>query len=459
MAVIAISILCILLIMGYRFNTTDRKLEQGGLLQFRSAPSGAQVRLNDVLLGSNTPTKRDIASGVHRVTMQKAGYKPWTRSVKVRAGELRWLNYTRLIPEQIKTKPVMTLAEGLSEALATPDRRYMAVLDDVNASSIKIVDMRNSESIVSRTIKLETTLLTRVEGQPSKLSIAEWDFGSRYILLTHTTGDYVEYIRLDRSAEDGAVRNITKEFNLNFSNVHFAGTSGNSFYALTGTDLRRVDISAGSLTQPVISGVLDYRLYGDSDIAFVALRDGIKMVGVYMNNKESLVRTIPPEQATEVDLTRYYSNYYLAISTPEGVDIIKDPAEVRQSTTSVHAVLKKTSHDYSWLDFGTSGRFILAGDNKAYSVYDLETEEQFTIERSLLMVSPKLPLWVDDYYLASVDNDTVSLLDYDGQNISEITKNYQRMPVFLSSNGRYLFSFSASDTARSLQASRLILEN
>ena len=150
LAVVSISILCILLIMGFRFDITDRTIEQGGLLQFRSTPAGARVILNDRQLSAVTPTKRDVAVGNHSVTMQRQGYKSWSRDVTIKAGELRWLNYARLIPEELVTRPVLELGEGLRDAKATPDRRYLAVIEVAAQPTVRIVDLSNDESLESR---------------------------------------------------------------------------------------------------------------------------------------------------------------------------------------------------------------------------------------------------------------------------------------------------------------------
>lgn len=459
LAVVSISILCILFIMGFRFDITDRTIEQGGLLQFRSTPAGARVILNDRQLSAVTPTKRDVAVGNHSVTMQRQGYKSWSRDVTIKAGELRWLNYARLIPEELVTRPVLELGEGLRDAKATPDRRYLAVIEAAAQPTVRIVDLSNDESLESRTISMTPELLTVTEGQPSELSVVEWDFGSRFLLFVHRSGETTEYIRLDRTAADGALRNITKEFNLPFRDMHFSGTSGNVLYAVTNNDLRRVDTSAGSVTQPLVAGVQEYRLYRENDIAFVALRGDSKVAGVYLDDKETIVRTEAADVALSVDVSRYYSNYYLAVKTDDAVDIIKDPVEVRESATAPHATIPRSSHVFAWLDFNSSGRFVISGDDTAYSVYDIETDELHTVTQPLQRAHGSAPIWLDDYYLSAVRGDTISLLDYDGKNVSDVTKIIPTLPVFLSPDGTFLYSFAANEATRALQSTRLILED
>lgn len=459
LAVIVISVICLLLIMGYRFNISDRTIEQGGLLQFRSTPSSARVTINDVLMSASTPTKRDVPAGTHQVKFSLEGYHDWQRSVSIKAGELRWLNYARFVPTTITNTTAVTLSEGAVDALPTPDRRFVAVVPDAAAAVVQIIDLRNPDSLQRASVALPAEQITTIEGQQSQFAVYEWDFGSRFLLLTHRTGDTTEFIRVDRTAEDGDVRNITKEFNLPFRDMHFSGTSGNVLYAITNNDVRRIDTSAGSVTQPLISNVETYRLYRENDIAYVALRQDTRIAGVYIDDKETIVRSVPADQQIRVDVSRYFSHYYLAIAGSEGVDIIKDPAEPSTGTPTPHATLVRGEHASNWLDFGSSGRFVINGDENAYSIYDLETDESFTVRQPVVVNKQSLPMWLDDYYLVSVKDATSSIFDYDGANVQSISAALPGLPVFLSPEGTFIYSFVEKNGVRSLQASRMILEN
>ena len=75
LSVTVIVSLLMLVVLGYQFNQKDGKLEQGGLLQFYSIPTGAQVTLDEMKLGSLTNTKTTVDSGNHFVTFSDNGYR------------------------------------------------------------------------------------------------------------------------------------------------------------------------------------------------------------------------------------------------------------------------------------------------------------------------------------------------------------------------------------------------
>lgn len=458
LATLVISTICILLIMGYRFDASDRSIEQGALLQFRSTPADAQIVLDDVLLNFNTPGKLDVAVGKHTVNIQKDNYHDWSKTVTVKAGELRWLNYARLIPTKIQNATALKFTANVTGALPTPDRQYAAVVTDPALPAVQIVDLRDETSVVTRSVTIPQEELTLTPGQISQFSIAEWDFGSRFLLVLHRNGDISEYIRVDRTNDTGAAQNISKEFNLPFADMHFSGTSGNVLYALTSKDLRKIDVSAGSVSQPLLGGVEQYRLYRESDIAFVATRADKRIAGVFIDDKETIVRTVPVDQPMLADVSRYYSHYYFAVTTPTGVDIVKDPTQTNQAGALTHAQLKITGHEKSWLDFASSGRFILAGTTSAYSVYDLETEESYTVQAAVTTVPTVAPRWLDDFSIVSTVTGNARIFDYDGLNAHDIVVANPNLPAFLSDDGTFLYSFVENGGVMTLQSSRLILE-
>ncbi len=457
LATIVISAICILLVLGYRFDIKGRTIEQGGLLQLRSTPNGATIKLDGVKQNFTTPGKTEVSAGSHTVVYERRGYHTWQKTISVDAGELRWLNYARFVPQTITTKQVIA-ADGTSVVLPTPDRKFMASITDQKTGVVEIYDLRDATKVTKRTITLPTDIVTRIDDQPGSYAIEEWDFGSRYVLLSYTYGTSKEYLRIDRTATNGDPYNLTTEFSLPFSSIHFSGTSGNVFYALTGHDLRRIDVGGKSVSQPIVTGVESYKLYRENDIAFVAVKNDKKIAGVYLNGKEHIVQSYALNDQLYVDITEYFSHYYLAIARGNHVEIIKDPAEGSQTTAGRSYASFPMAYQPAWFDFGSSGRFLIVGSGRAFYCYDLETDELTqgnTGETDTKLAAPK---WLDDYYLVDNPSGTVRWYEFDGANRHDIVTADATLPAFLNDNGKYIVSFVRQGEKLFLQTSQVVLD-
>lgn len=60
---------------------------QGARLHLVSSPAGADINVDGDFMG-NTPSSIELAAGDHTISVTRAGYKDWSRTVKVTGGEI-----------------------------------------------------------------------------------------------------------------------------------------------------------------------------------------------------------------------------------------------------------------------------------------------------------------------------------------------------------------------------------
>jgi hypothetical protein len=451
-SVVAISAVCLLLVLGYRFDFGARTVEQGGLLQFRSVPEGAKVTLNGQELSFVTPGKRNVDVGTHEVRMHRDGYREWAKTVTVKAGELRWLNYARLIPRDLTTNTVQEFPV-LADEKPSPDRKWFALLPAADKPELIIVDIRPDKPI-SAPFVLPAGSYTSVEGQPHHFSIVEWDFGSRYLLLKHVIGEKTEFIKIDRT-NPAATQNLTTLFSLALTDVHFSGTSGNVFYGLETTNVRKLDSGAGTISQPLIKDVTRFTLYKTDTIAFTTHTGQTIGAGVYVDQKAYIVRTYDDTVPVLVDVTSYFSKNYLAVSRGTKVEIIKEPELSKGNSAATPKISLPAG--VQWLRFGASGRFIAAGNGTQYALYDIETAEKFTVNLPGTAVDATKPLqWLDDYSLVSSADKDLRITEFDGGNQQVIIDAEPGFAVSLDEDGKLLYSVARTQSGSYvLQATKL----
>jgi hypothetical protein len=457
LATAVISVFCILLVLGYRFDFTKHTVSQGGLIQLQSFPNGAKVTLDKVLLSFVSPGKRNVDAGKHTVVFQLDGYREWSKTATIHAGELRWLNYARLIPQTITTSTTQEFT-AVTGDIASPDRKWMAIYGAADKAEFTIADLRDSKNVKMQTITLPAGSYTNIAGQAHNFSLVEWDFSGRYLLVRHTIADKVEYLRIDRTNPTD-VKNISTQLNVVLSDVHFSGTSGNVFYGMQDASIRKLDIGAGTISEPVAVGVKSFTLYKTNSLAYVLDKGDKRSVSVTIDGESAEVRSYDVTEPVLTDVTSYFSHNYVAIARGTRVDVVKDPIGTTTDARKTAATFQ-VPVGARWLQFSNNGRFVVAGSGTQFVTYDLETNEQFSANLPGNAADPAKPLqWLDDYYLVSTPDKNLRLSEFDGANQNVITDVEPGLPVTLSEDGKALFSIARTTRGYVLQSSKMVVGN
>lgn len=454
-AVAAISAVCILLVLGYRFNAKNGDVEQGALLQLRSYPDAATISIDGEALSFKTPGKYNIGVGKHTVNMTLDGYQSWQKTVTVKAGELRWLNYARMVPTELQTSTAKEFPLVADEQ-PSPDHKWMLIQTATDKPEFTLVDLRDTKKLVYTPFTLPATSYNVHDGQTSTFSVAEWDFGARYVLVKHTEGDMVEYLRVDRTDPTQTV-NISSKLGLTIQDIHFSGTSGNVFYALDADGaLRKLDSGAGTISQPIVSDVASFRLFKTSTLSYVKKPvDHHIGVGIIVDGKARRIATYDDTVPVFADINEYYNDSYLAVGRGTTVVIYKNP----EQNDTEKLVTLTTASAIAWLRLSSNGRFMVAGTGSQFTSYDLETSEQADVNLPGTAADTSEPLqWLDDYYLVSTTNNDVHLTEFDGTNQHIITSTIPGYAVTISGDAKYLYSIGRTESGSyALQATQMVI--
>jgi hypothetical protein len=466
LSVLALVTVLVFVMLGYQFNNRDGKIEQGGLVQFSSTPSGASVGIDSKDLGTQTSSRTTMTSGAHFITMDKTGYRQWQKSVSVVPGSVLWLNYTRLIPITLKPQSVAQFA-ALSDSNVSPDRKWLAIKDDPTTPVIQMEDISGS-TVKASSLELPAGSYTAPsEGQTQSFVIAQWDPSSRYLLVTHTyDGSKTEWLVVDIQHAN-ATRNITTMLGFAASNVMFSNTNSNVLYGLVGQDLRKIDLGAVTLSGPLVSNVAEFSLYKNSTIVYATLPDAsshTRTVGYYDDGatKPRVIRSYADDGQSplHIALGNYYGDNYVAVAYGDDVEVLTGDLPRSDSTdaSTLHTVTTMTVPG-GVLDLSiiTSGRFVVAQTANGYVVYDLELMKTTTTTLKGPAEAAKLH-WLDSYMLWSDRDGTLRTVEFDGANEQDIMPVTPGFTVTLSPDGTYLYGFlKNADGKYDLQRVRMIL--
>lgn len=468
LAVIIIATAAILFMLGYRLDGNNGRLEQGALLQFDSAPNGADVSIDDHTIGSKTAAKQTVVAGTHSIKMSKAGYQDWNRTLDLAAGTLTWLDYTRLVPNE---RPVQKVAkyEALVGMSISPDSKWALAQEKVDTPSFHLIDLR-AENIESTTLTLPSGLYSEpaVQGVTHSFNSVTWDSGSRYVLVKHLYRDQTEWLVLD-TQNLGQSINITRLLSVGFKDLQFAGTSGRVLFGLT-TDgaIRKVDVSAGTLSRAFISHAESFNVFDNTVISYVGIdpNDATKRVaGVYRDGDESahvLRSVVATDGALKIAASKYFSDDYVAIAEGNVVTILKghfpSSSDQDDSSLSRFATLQLTGA-VSALSFSPGGDYVVAQSGETFKSYEIEHMRADVGAVAVTAGTAATTLkWLDAAHLWNDDSSILTMRDFNGINTFPIMTVVPGFDAGISQNGRFFYGVGKSDDGYHLQRVKMMLE-
>jgi hypothetical protein len=441
----------VFVMLGYQFNKADGKIEQGGLVQFGTRPAGATVSIDGAGLGVRTPSKTTETSGQHFFSMSLTGYNTWQKSVNIAAGSVVWLNYARLIPNDLRPSSVADF-ETLSTTKVSPDQSLIAVETSSVSPIIQLIDI-TGDTIKTSTLTIPSQDYTApMDASKQSFQITDWDPSSRYLLVKHTyDSSKSEWLDID-TKDIAASKNLSVLLDVSASEVKFSNNDSNVVYVLSDNDVKKINIIGQTLSGPLIRNVADFSLYDNSTITYVSrlsVDTRQRSVGYYTDSATTprVLRTYSDTGKTPLHVAfgKYYNELYTAIAYGETVDILKGnlPSSDSTDTSSQKAVATmNVPGGTQYLSINTGGRFVTAQHNTSYSVYDLELDKMSTTPLVSAMAPQQELHWLDGYTVWDDQNAVLRLYEFDGANQHTIMPVTPGFSVTLSPNAKYLYGIS-----------------
>ena len=441
--------------LGYTFNPDTRELQQTGLVQYNSYPSGSMVFVDGMQL-RRAQTKNTVLPGKHTFSMELDGYESWRKTIDIKSNTVTNLNYARLIPSKRSTSEVQTLSNMQTAHLSPAGNFMMAFGHKDNAPVATLGDLRdtNKEKFTEHAINTSILAGYNVQSQYHSFEVVEWDRSTRFLLVKHTYQNEsgtrtVQWLRFDRETPTDPV-DITALTRFAITKAHFIGTTGAELYVLRDTgELHRLDLSAQAVYRPDIVDVQTFLLYGDDRIAYVATQSGKKIAGVWKKGwqKPLVINTFDNSATPIVRVSSYFHKDTVALAAGNVLTFYR--GEISDDTEAQEKFLetKKTislNYAASGLSFNNSGRFITVRGSAAAQSYDLERS---SLSEEFRLGAGQEIRWLDDFYLWDVTSSgKLAIREFDGTNLHELLPANKTLTAALSSNQRYVYSLTQNDS-------------
>lgn len=472
-AVISIVAILVLVVQGYRYNQRDGKVEQGGLVQFDSRPSGATVNVDGIDLANRTASRITLTAGQHVITMSHDGYTDWKKTVTVKPGNVLWLNYSRLFPSTPTVSTATTYAtDTVASALPSPDKKTMAVIATATTPEITLTSL-NTDSPVTTTMTIPDAAYTvPSQAVAQQFSLVEWDKDSHLLLIKHTYGDAVEYISFD--TRNATAYNITTRLGIDATQMIYSLDSSDVVYIVTQShEIRRGDIVHTTLSGPLVDNVSSITMTEQDRVIYTTNVDdqGKRTVG-YISPSATKAKTITSytglsDGILEASSGEYYNDRYIAILHGTVLDILKGnlPSSDAASATSLTRVARiSITNGATMVGFSPDdNRMVYVVHGVSVTTYDLElgTVSQATLAaatpaqvQSQVSVTPGLQ-WFDGYHFMT-SGGPLYVYDYDGTNGRLIENNTaSNQPAIFADGDKYIYYFVSYGTTVKLQRVRV----
>lgn len=458
-AVIAIVVVMTLVAMGYKFGK-EGEIEQSGLMQLHTMPTGATVEIDGKVLFARSNLSESLSPGDHYIKITKDGYDSWEKTVTMEPGSLMRLYSPRLFLLERKPEKVIALGDLMFYS-ASENRNYLLYAKP-DSTKWTLMNVKNDEVETTEVDVTKVFTFIKENKFTGKIEQIKWDSDEDKVLVKASFEGNTEWALIDLKDVTESV-NVTKEFGMNFNRIELASGSAEQILTLENGNLRKIDIGNKSISRILVEKVAGFTNHG-ADIVYVTDKndDGKRNIGIYKDGaKESVVvKVLDTDEKVLVGSSAYYDDEYLIYAVGDKIDIYSGeyPAYTSEMKKNNNNKVLLDSDDstlklvleYNFgfvpdnLTVSRGGEYVLTKQGKNIVSIDLDTNKIVNYESK----SDKVK-WIDDSMLYDVLDNKVVVWDFDGANEREIVKDgVSDRAVMISGNNKYLYYVSSGNLIR-----------
>ena len=452
-SVIAIVFVLMLIAMGFSFNESGH-LEQSGLLQLVSNPSGASVKIDGEPQFGHTEFSKMLNSNSHKVEITRKGYDSWSDDVTIDAGLLTRVDWVRLFP----TKPEIANAKSFKEirlAQFSPNRKSLLLIES-GSSMLQRIDIQ-SEKAETKQFDLAKIIGASAEDyRDGIIAIAGWSENNNKLLLSFKSHEKPSWYVIDLEHSDRSI-NITKALNRNFSDALVANDNITRLWALEDGKLFFVNLDDNKVSEPIadkVATIANNRnnvFFINTEIIVQADGEGDAKSGEtterhlnsYKEGEDSYVSIATLKSNDNLLIAgTYWNEEWLAYSDGSKLTILggKYPSYGKDSNNALEAKFKAKLKDApTHISAGGNNHVVVFYGAKEITSYDIETKRDYTTKLDNEISDIR---WLDDYLLWQNLEYKLVIRDFNGSNRRTIADNVNAdLPAAISENNRWLYYF------------------
>ena len=330
---------------GFRYDLKKGQLQRTGALVLETAPTNAEVLLNDEKAKSKTPARlNNVLPGDYDVKINKPEHYPWQKKLTINTQETTFAEDIILF---YQAEPQSINGNNINTWSFSPDNNFLAL----------IVNEFNQEHIYLYNLKNNKKKLVHVSQTPTTKHKIDWSpFGSYFLL---TTDSSVTALSTGAPWKNLPVQATAKNFQWDANNY-------NILYHQTGSNLYETNYLTQATTKiftlPTQATLLDYYI-NDSEVFTIEKLNTKYLLTKYPLNTDT---TIDLRKIIELNNPNYHfinifkdklalfeetdQTIYLANRSLDQIAFHKDGIISHDFLSSKGLLLLQTSQELSYLD-------------------------------------------------------------------------------------------------------------
>lgn len=419
-AIIIITIGTILLVafaQGYNYDAFHNQIYKTGLVLIDSNPNNAEILLNSRKIDKKTPYRYSNApTGDLEIGLKKDQYRDWSKKSVVVPGEVTFVNYALLIPSVLEQKQIDP-SIIFSDIIQTENSQKNFAFSKSTLSLYSISDDGNTKVVYTptQTSDPSTQVVDLVNIQTSKDS-------QRLLFDQKLTNGTSQTVVLDVS--NAKISNLTQEFGFSFSDLRFNPKNSAELFWLEAGVLKKIQINEKSISSNIVDSISQLDI--EEDRLLIVKQDitNKQLANLYSydlsgGNETQLYQVEFDPRGYDILFVRSRYAEYLSLvyRSSTQAELIKNPYQ----KTNEPRPVKQIGPSVTGQIISPNNRFLVYNQNNALRMIDLEFNQDDSYGANLSGLQSWS--WYDDYHLLVQQNNTVRILDYDGQN------NYLLTPI------------------------------
>lgn len=401
---------------GYSYDFKTGRIVHNGLLLLGSQPSGADITIRGKETHHHTPRRVTLQAGSYAVTVTKAGYRTWQKTVSIVASEVTFAEYILLVPNQLQPVKLAALPAAPTAVLSR-DQKHLAYAE---SNGTLMAGASDGQAKAIWHVPAVPSSADSTQPSASQITALVWsDDNSRLLATVATAGQNAYWVV---NADGSGATNLTDLFKFDFS-TGLVFTPGNAakLYWNSPDGLRQLDMGAQTVSGVLADQVV--QIIPASDRLFYVQQNQLGRVLMSIDRsgkKQQAVQILPASQSYSVAFASVNDQDYLAVvpSQTHTATLYIDPYGRRPTTEVISAAADTVS-------FSPGGSYLLA-EGAEPATYDVNRSE--LTGKPVVYGLPGLSnqpsaTWYDDHHLIYSQNGQIWLTEFDGTNSSLLLSN------------------------------------